>query len=59
MLPEDPYILRAKRYAERADRAGSFEDREALREMAACLLHLADYATDKRESQRYQSPATP
>ena len=53
MLPEDPYILRAKRYAERADRAGSFEDRGALREMAACFLHLADYATDKRESQRY------
>jgi hypothetical protein len=52
MLPDDPYILRAKKVRS-ADRAASFEDGEALREMAACLLHFADYASDKRESQRH------
>jgi hypothetical protein len=57
MRPEDLYILRAQEYAERVEQAQDFETREALREVAACWLRLADYAREQREGTPWRAAA--
>jgi hypothetical protein len=55
MRPEQLYIRRVQEYAERAEQAQDFEACEALREMAACWLRLADYAREQHDGKPWRT----